>query len=233
MLRNIAIILAGGLGNRMQLETPKAFVKIGGYYLMEYSIKIFQECKSIDEIILVVPNEYQTLSEELIQPKYNKVSKIRTGGKTRFESSNIGVYLVDEKEAKVLIHDAARPFITEDIILNSLSALEQFDAINLLSPISDTVVELRNKQIFRMLDRDLIRASQTPQSFKLSTIRLAHEMAKNTPADKITDDFGLVLKYKCGTQSWIEGDKLNFKITYPQDLIIAEKLLKGSFNSTF
>lgn len=225
MLKNIAIILAGGLGNRMQIETPKAFVKVSQLYLIEYSIIKFQNCSAIDDIILVVPPEFNRLTEELIQPKYPKISKINVGGHSRFESSCIGVNLVNKKEAKVLIHDAARPFITEETILKSLSALEQFDAINLLSPISDTVVELENAQISRVLNRDHIRTTQTPQSFKLSTIKLAHKLAIANPPTSITDDFSLVLEFKIGTQSWIEGDKMNFKITYPQDLIIAEKLL--------
>jgi len=226
MLKNTAIILAGGSGSRMKLETPKAFVEIHQKYLIEYSIIQFQKNKLIDEIILVVPKEYLRNSVERIKPKYPKVKKVLQGGKSRYESSCIGVIAVDESVKKVLIHDAARPFITQKMIQESIDALETYDAINILAPVSDTLVLLKDEKFSHLLDRSQIKKAQTPQSFKISTIKQALELAKNTPIDQITDDFGLVIKYKTGTHSWIEGNSMNFKITYPEDLELAKKLLK-------
>ncbi len=228
MLRNIAIILAGGSGNRMQAETPKAFIKIHARYLIEYSILQFQKNESIDEIILVVPKDYQSLSEEAIQPKYPKISQILQGGASRYESSCIGVNSINEQEAKLLIHDAARPLLTQRLIQESINALDQFDAVNILAPIADTLVQLENQKISHLLDRTQIRLAQTPQSFKHSSIKKAQLLAKDTPIEQITDDFNLVLLHQTGSNSWIEGNPQNFKITYPQDLAVAKMILDPS-----
>ena len=222
-MKNYAIILAGGSGNRMKMETPKAFIKIKEKFLIEYCIQAFSENKQIDHIILVVPGEYIKPTEEAIKTKYTKVISVQQGGASRYESSKIGVGQVNEEQAKILIHDAARPFVTQNIINDSVSALDHFDAINPLAPISDTLVRLENNQVAGNLDRNKIRQAQTPQSFKLKTISIAHKKAEQEN-EEITDDYNLVLKYKCGSASWIEGSKLNFKVTYPDDLELATRL---------
>lgn len=226
MQKNIAIILAGGSGNRMNLEIPKAFVEIHQRYLIEYSIIQFEKNEQLDEIILVVPQEYIKISEESIKTKYPKVKKVLPGGNSRYESSCIGVNAVDEPEAKLLIHDAARPFLSQNMIEKSIKALDQFDAVNILAPVTDTLVQLKDQKFSHLLDRSQIKKVQTPQSFKLSSIKKAQKRAQELPAEQITDDFGLVHRYKTGNTSWIEGSQMNFKITYPEDMKLAEKLLK-------
>lgn len=230
MQKNTAIILAGGSGNRMNLEVPKAFVEVHQKYLIEYSIIQFEKNDQINDIILVVPLEYLKISEELFKAKYSKVNKVLQGGKSRYESSCIGVNAVDEPDAKVLIHDAARPFIIPDMINESLKALETYDAINILAPITDTLVQLKDQQFSHLLDRMQIRNSQTPQSFRLSSIKKAQEMAQELPVEQITDDFGLVHRFKTGSTSWIEGSQMNFKITYPEDLKFASLILNHYFS---
>ncbi|NPD45701.1 MULTISPECIES: 2-C-methyl-D-erythritol 4-phosphate cytidylyltransferase [unclassified Lentimicrobium] len=225
-MKNYALILAGGSGNRMQEETPKAFLEINQKYLIEYSILKFSEHPQIDKIILVVPKDYLKITEELVKnKKYQKVSAVKQGGTSRFESSRIAVNTVEEDQSKVLIHDAARPFITHKIISQCLESLEQFDALNLLSPISDTLIQLQDNQIIGNVDRALYRQAQTPQSFQLNTIKKTHEAALSDDIETITDDFNLVLKYQTGTCSWVEGNRMNFKITYPEDLELARLLL--------
>lgn len=225
MLKNIAIILAGGSGSRMNQEIPKAFLEVHSKYLIEYSIIQFQNNDLINEIILVVPHEYLRKSEELIKPKYPKISKILQGGASRYESSCIGVNAVGQEEAKVLIHDAARPLLSRQMINESVEALDSYDAINILAPVSDTLVQLENNKFSHLIDRSQIRKVQTPQSFKLSSIKSAQELAKNTPPEQITDDFGLVIRHQTGTHSWIEGNQMNFKVTYPEDLKLVTQLL--------
>lgn len=226
MQKNIAIILAGGSGSRMNLEIPKVFVKIHQKYLLEYSMIQFQKNDLIDEILLVVPKNYLSISEEAIKPKYSKVTQVLQGGTSRYESSYTGVNAVKQNDAKVLIHDAARPFISQNMIKKSIEALEKFDAVNILAPVSDTLVQLKDHQFSHLIDRQQIRKAQTPQSFSLSSIKKAHKLARNTPSIEITDDFGLVHQFKTGTHSWIEGSQMNFKITYPEDLEFAKKILK-------
>jgi 2-C-methyl-D-erythritol 4-phosphate cytidylyltransferase len=226
MQKNTAIILAGGSGNRMKQEVPKAFLEIHEKYLIEYSIIQFKKCELIHEIILVVPLDYLKISVEAIKTKYSKISKVRQGAASRYESSCIGVNAVAQDTTKVLIHDAARPFLTQKMIEESIVALDQFDAINILAPVSDTLVQLKDQKFSHLLDRSQIRKAQTPQSFKLSSIKKAQELAQNTPIEQITDDFGLVIQHQTGSHSWIEGSQMNFKITYPEDLEFAKKLLQ-------
>lgn len=227
MQKNTAIILAGGSGNRMNQEVPKAFLEVHQKYLIEYSIIQFEENHQIDEIILVVPQEYLKISEEAIKKKYPKVNLVLQGGASRYASSCIGVNAVGQDTEKLLIHDAARPFLTQKMIEDSIEALEQYDAINILAPVSDTLVQLRDEKFSHLLDRSQIRKAQTPQSFKLSSIKKAQELAHELALEQITDDFGLVHRYKTGNTSWIEGSQMNFKITYPEDLEFASIILKN------
>ena len=210
----------------MNQEIPKSFLDIHQKYLIEYSIIQFEKSELIHEIILVVPLNYLKISEDAIQSKYPKIKKVLRGGTSRYESSCVGVNAVGQDTAKVLIHDAARPFLTQTMIEESIRALDQFDAINILAPVSDTLVQLKDQKFSHLLDRSQIRKAQTPQSFKLSSIKKAQQLAKDTPIEEITDDFGLVIKHQTGTHSWIEGSQMNFKITYPEDLEFAQKLLQ-------
>lgn len=226
MQKNIAIVLAGGSGNRMNQEAPKAFIKVHQKFLIEYSIIQFQKNELIHEIFLVVPIDFQKISEESIKANYSKISKVLPGGSSRYKSSCIGVNAVGQAEAKILIHDAARPFLTQRMIQESIHALDQFDAVNVLAPVSDTLVQLKEQNYSHSIDRSTIRKAQTPQSFKYSSIKKAQELANDSLAEEITDDFALVVKYQTGSHNWIEGSQLNFKITYPEDLEFAKKLLK-------
>lgn len=226
-MKNYALILAGGSGQRMKEETPKAFIILHGKQLIEYSIEEFSKHPDIHHIILVVPEDYISSSNTLIKDgKYSKLQIIIKGGATRFESCKNGIEAIRESEAKVLIHDAARPFLNAEIISNSIHKLEDFDALNLLSPVSDTIVKVDDDKIIGNLNREQIRLAQTPQSFKLSCIKKTHQQALKDDLKDITDDFNLVLKYQTGSCSWVEGNRMNFKITYPEDLRMAEKLMR-------
>jgi len=225
-MKTYALILAGGSGQRMKEEIPKAFINLNGKKLIEYSIGKFSKHPGIHHIILVVPENYLSLSNSLIKTNnYSKVQLVIKGGKSRFQSSVNGINAINEEEANVLIHDAARPFLSAEIISNCIHQLNDFDALNLLSPVSDTIVKIDQEHVIGILNRESIRLAQTPQSFKLSTIKKAHQQALKEISDDITDDFNLVLKYKTGSSSWVEGNRMNFKITYPEDLEIAERLI--------
>ena len=116
-MKTIAIILASGVGARLGLDIPKQFFEIRNKTVLEYSILAFQKHNNIDEIIIVSHPDYISRVEEIVQNgNYSKVSQIIAGGKTRQESSSNGVFAVKETNAKILIHDAVRPFVTERII---------------------------------------------------------------------------------------------------------------------
>lgn len=226
MALNYAMILAGGSGSRLENKIPKAFIKINHRYLLEYSLIQFNLHSQIDKIILVVPQDYLVLTQKIVKENsYQKVIHIVMGGPSRFDSSRNGLRNIEDLESRVLIHDAARPFISESIISNCLKNLKYSEAVNVLAPISDTLVELDQHKIQKAIDRNNIRQVQTPQGFIVKSIKKAQEMALNLPHQDISDDFNLVLKYQTGRTSWIEGSRMNFKITYPEDFRLAQAIL--------
>ncbi len=114
MLTNYGIILASGSGTRYSSDIPKQFVKIAGKTVLEHTIDIFEKNERIDNIILVITPEYRHFAEEIIlKNKFKKIIKILNGGNTRKESSYIGISSIVEKEANVIIHDCARPFLSQ------------------------------------------------------------------------------------------------------------------------
>ena len=227
MSKNYALILAAGSGNRIGQSTPKCFLKLNDFYILELCILQFLNNANIDHVILVIPKKYKSLISNLvIEKNYSKVQDIIIGGEDRFESSRLGLSSIKEPDSKVLIHDAARPFVSENIINNCLSSLIKFNAVNVLSPIADSVVQLKNGEIISLVNRDQYRQAQTPQGFLVSAIKAAHKMALKENLQNITDDYNLVMKYKTGSTAWIEGSRLNFKITYPDDLELATAIAK-------
>ena len=224
-MKNYAIILSSGKGTRYSSKIPKQFVKIAGKTIFEHSIEAFQNSKYIDAIIVVITPEYRDYAEEILSNnKYNKVISLLNGGEIRKESSYIGVNFIKDDEANVLIHDCARPLVTQRIIKDCVIALDKYDAVNVAIPSTDTVITVKDNFIESIPERETIMQSQTPQCFKLSLIKKAHELSKN---DKnFTDDCGLVVKYKLSNIYIIKGDTENIKITYSSDLNLAKEILK-------
>lgn len=225
-LKNYGIILASGTGSRCGAEIPKQFLKIAGKTILEYSIEAFEFASEIDEIILVITPDYRDLVEEiLLKNNYTKIGKLLNGGETRKDSSYIGISSIEDKEANVLIHDCARPLLSQRIIKDCIEALKTHDAINVVVPVTDTIIEVENGIIKKVPERSKLMRAQTPQCFKLSIIRKAHEYSKED--NNFTDDCSLVMKYNLADVYVVEGDENNIKITYPNDLLLAESLIKN------
>ncbi len=223
-MKNYAIILASGSGTRCQNSLPKQFLKIGDKTILEHTLDIFETNSNIDGIVLVIPAQYRQIAIELMQ-NYKKIIKIIDGGKTRKESSYIGINSIKEDNCNVLIHDCARPLLTQEVLNDCIEALDNYDAIVTAVPSSDTVIEVENGEVKNIPDRAKLMRVQTPQCFKLSLIKKAHELSKDD--NNFTDDCGLVLKSKLAKVHIIKGDINNIKITYPQDIKFAE-LLKSN-----
>ncbi len=222
-LLNYAIILASGSGTRFQSDVPKQFLKIGDKTILEITTECFENAEKIDRIILVVNEEFLESVKELVQKnKYKKIYKIIAGGASRKDSSLHGVEAIEDDEANILIHDGARPYITTDIINNCIEALNSGErALTTAIPMTDTVIEVSDKKVKKMPSRESLMRVQTPQGFKLSIIRKAHELAKGD--NNFTDDCGMILKYNLCNITVIRGEAENIKITYPKDLHITEK----------
>ena len=225
-MKNYGIILASGSGIRFGSETPKQFTKIAGKTVLEHTIEIFENAPKINETIVVIAPEYRYVLEEiLLKNNYRKVTKILNGGDTRKESSFIGISSISDKEANVVIHDCARPFLSQRIISDCLNALQKYDAVDVAIPAADTIIQIDNSKIIKNIpERAYMRRGQTPQCFKLSVIKKAHELADKD--NNFTDDCGLIVKYGLGSVYVVEGENENIKITYPEDVFLADKLFQ-------
>ena len=224
-LKNYGIILASGCGSRYGTDIPKQFVKIAGKTILEHTIEIFEKAEKINDIIVVITPEYRIMAEEiLLKNNYKKISKLLSGGETRKESSYIGISSIEDVDANVIIHDCARPFLTQKIISNCIEALKKYNAIDVAIPSADTIIEVNKNIITKIPNRSNLRRGQTPQCFKLSTIKKAHELSKND--SNFTDDCGLVVKYGLSDVYVVEGDVENIKVTYPSDIFMADRLFQ-------
>ena len=154
--------------------------------------------------------------------------KILDGGDTRQDSSRIGVTAAGhETYGKVLIHDAARPFVSKEIIDHMLAKLDTCTAVNVAIPSPDTIIEIDDRDFIKDVpDRRNLRRVQTPQGFRLPLIREAHRLALENDITNATDDCSLILRLNLAPVCVIEGSPLNIKITYPVDLQMAEKILE-------
>jgi 2-C-methyl-D-erythritol 4-phosphate cytidylyltransferase len=230
-MKNIAVLLAGGKGNRFGGNLPKQLIKVAGKTIIEHTIEVFQKSTDIDEIAIVSNPDYISNIEEIVNKNgYTKVKKILHGGKERSDSSlaAIKAYELEYKEANLIFHDAVRPFIELPIIKNVVDALKEFKAVDVAIPATDTIIEVdENNVISNVPNRDSLRRGQTPQAFRLSTIRDAYEKALNDPNFKATDDCGVVVKYLPEEKIFVvDGSETNIKVTYSLDMFIADKLFQ-------
>ncbi len=215
-MKTAALILASGSGRRVGAPLPKQFLEVLGRTVLEHTIEKFQEHGKVDEIIIVTHPDYIEKVKG-IASRHGKVTKVLPGGKTRVQSSSIGVNAVTEKECKILIHDAARPNVSERIITEVIEKLDTTGAVNVAVPSTDTIIRIDSEgNIIEIPDRETILRVQTPQGFHLSIIKEAHELSKN---DEIsTDDCSMVFRHNLSPVAVVCGEETNLKVTWPQDL---------------
>ena len=222
-MKNIAVILASGIGKRAGFGVPKQFMNLGGKTVLEHSIGAFENNSLIDEIIVVSHSDYKDYTKQLIKKAlFKKVSLVVCGGETRKDSSYNGITAIKESDAKVLIHDAVRPFVTDRMINDCIKKLDEFDAVTTAVESVDTLVKVNDNIIESIPKRSLFRRVQTPQGFKLNVIKQAHYMANQSKDFIFTDDCGLVQHFELCQIAVVQGDEKNIKITYPNDIKIAE-----------
>ena len=225
--RVYAVILASGKGERMNCGFPKQFAEIKGKTIIERSIEAFEKNENVNEIIVVSePSSIEKVREIVRLNGYKKVTKIVPGGEVRAESSSIGAGEVAGDDAKVLIHDAARPLVTQRIINDCITALDSCDAVNVAIKATDTIIEAENGIMKATTERSRMMQVQTPQGFRAGTIKKAHFLAKKEGFAGATDDCGIVFRYGLSEIRIVEGDRTNIKITYPEDIVIAEMVVK-------
>ena len=222
-----AIILASGSGLRFNDHLPKQFMKLAGLPVLIHTLKTFQDSATIDGIVIVSHEDYVDHVWELVnQYGIGKVEKVVTGGRTRQESSRIGIECCGGQTGYVLIHDSVRPFLSLKVIDEVVAAVQVYQAVDTVIPSADTLVEVDTDGfICNIPDRSHFRRGQTPQAFSYPLILEAHRRALKDGIDNCTDDCALVLRL--GQKVFtIEGHEQNIKITYPLDLHLADKLFQ-------
>lgn len=226
-MKTSVIILAAGKGKRMGANKNKQFIEIMNKPILYYTIKAFENNDSIDEIVLVASKEEISYCKAQIVEKYSfkKVRKIIEGGKERQNSVLNGLKSMDDTDI-VLIHDGARPFVSDDIINNCVKYANIYGATACGVLPKDTI-KVRDDSNFSLSTpkRENLFAVQTPQGFKYDLILQCHKNVEND--NKIvTDDTMVVESY--GNKVYLyDGSYNNIKITTPEDLIMAEKLINN------
>ncbi len=230
-MRTVAVVLAGGSGRRFDSASPKQLRVLAGRNLIEHCVLAFDQAPAVDDVLVVAAaNISEQVRHELAG--YGKVADVIQGGVSRTDSTRqalnwLGARLPDN--SKVLFHDAARPLVDQRIITDCVEALDRFDAIGVVVPSPDTIVEVTGGVIGRVLPRDTLARCQTPQGFRLSVITAAYQLADADPAFTTvpaTDDCGVVQRYLPDVPiAAVEGSERNLKITYAADLAVAAALL--------
>lgn len=237
-MKNIAVILSGGSGSRFGGALPKQFTKLAGKAVIEYTIDVFEQSEFIDEILIVAQSAHIERTLDIIKNnQWNKVSRIITGGQERLDSTYSALTALKENDesCKILFHDAVRPLVTQRIIQDCIEALDKFDAIDVVIPSADTIVEVYDDGcISNIPNRSTMRRGQTPQGFKLGVIQEAYKRAIEEGRKQFTCDCGVVRAMLPHIRvATVAGDDRNIKVTYPMDLFIAEKFLQAGNESAF
>ena len=229
-LRTVAVVLAGGTGSRVGLDRPKQLLKVAGRTVIEHTVAALSACPEIDEIMIMMAADYVAEAQELLvgRREFAKVSRVMSGGSDRNESTRRALAALGEQECNVLFHDAVRPLLPTGVVQACVAALQEYEAVDVAIPSADTIVRVDDDGcIVEIPDRSYLRRGQTPQGFRLSTIRRAYELAGADPDFHATDDCGVVLRYLPEVPIYVvPGDELNMKVTYPIDLFLVDKLFQ-------
>lgn len=230
--KNLAVIVAGGKGVRMQSSRKKQYMALDGIPVLVRTLMAFDRHPRVDEIILVVPEtDLSYCRDTLVMPAGLTTSlHLVPGGITRQDSVCAGLataesLCVDNESTLVLVHDGVRPFVSQSLVDNSLNKAKESGACIPALEISDTVKEIRaDQRISRTLDRSVIFRAQTPQAFRLDLILTAFSHAAKTGFSG-TDEAS-ILEHAGIPVYTVAGDPLNIKLTTPHDLTLAEFFLK-------
>lgn len=229
-MKTTAIVLAGGSGSRMKSKVKKQYLLLQGKPLLYYALSAFQNCRRIDEIILVCGKEEmeQCRTEIVEQYGFNKVVRITEGGKERSDSVYNGLKEIRDCEY-VLIHDGARPFVDEEILNRIIDELNRGNSCVAAMPVKDTIkMSDENGFVEQTPAREKLWSVQTPQAFPYPAIRTAYDRleAERENRIKVTDD-AMVAEHFLGIPiKLVEGSYENLKITTAEDLVLAERILE-------
>ena len=211
----------------MAAERPKQFLELGGVPIIIRTLRVFEECKSIQEIIVVMASEHSAEFLSLAQKQnLTKLAKVVPGGATRAESVLQGLRAVREATAQIIaVHDAVRPFVTAEEIERTVAAAEKDGAAILVSQPVDTLKEVVDGVVVKTLKRGDLRNALTPQCFTYRVLRRAYEGVDVLDPD-LTDESCIVERLGVKVVT-VEGSSRNIKITRPEDVLFAESLVSS------
>ena len=223
---NIAIIAAAGQGTRAGGGRAKQFREISGTPIIIHTLRRFEQSTTIGEVLVVVPaGEQSELLALAARYGLRKLARVVVGGATRTESIWRGLQTVRAATARVVaVHDGVRPFVTPEEIDRTVEEAARSGAAVLAAPVVDTIKEVEDGRVTRTLERGKLWRALTPQCFRYELLRRAYEQAL-AGGSEATDDSALVERLGAEV-SIVEGDACNVKITTPQDIALAEILLR-------
>ena len=217
-----AVIVAGGSASRMG-GIDKVMAELGGEPLIRHSLRAFQECDAVSEIVVVTREDLIVKITNLCKD-FPKVTAVVAGGKTRQESVHNGLNTLSSKVKLAAVHDGARPLITWQVIDRVVRAANTYGAAAPAVPVKDTVKVVQGGMVKETPDRKTLQAVQTPQVFDFDLLRAAHKKVAEDGVE-VTDDCAAVERMGMSVKI-VEGDERNLKVTIPMDLKIAELLLE-------
>ncbi|KFI97314.1 IspD/TarI family cytidylyltransferase [Bifidobacterium stellenboschense] len=230
----VGVVLAAGFGTRFDPDNPKQLVSVGDKPIVCWSIEAFERCERVSDIVVVVNAKVRGEVERLIaEAGYGKVRVVIDGGAERVDSTAAALDMLAAAgipdDAKILIHDAVRPFVAQSAIDGSIDALDEYDAATVAFASTDTMLLTRDlgdrKVVASVPDRPNTFRAQTPQSFRFATIRRAYELAAADPDFHPTDDTRVVVDYMPDVPvAIVAGSETNLKITTLADIPVAERI---------
>jgi|SRR5215213_5230706 len=222
---NIAIIAAAGAGTRMASDRPKQFLLLAGTPVIIHTLKVFEQCESINEVIVVLPAT-ESAGFLSLAGKFGlrKVARVVPGGVTRADSVKRGLLAIRAATAEIVaVHDGVRPFVTAEEIDTTVAVAQSDGAAILVAPVTDTIKQVNHSRVEKTLDRGELRRALTPQCFRYELLRDAYQAA-DIADPSVTDESVLVEKLGISV-SIVEGSPRNIKVTTVEDLAIAEAIL--------
>ena len=223
---NIAIIAAAGTGSRMASDRPKQFLQLAGTPIIFHTLKPFELCDSIHEVIVVLPaEESAAFLAQAGKRGLRKLARVVPGGATRADSVKRGLQAVRAATAEIVaVHDGVRPFVTVEEIENTIATAQRDGAAILVTPATDTIKLIEGTSIVRTLERSKLRQALTPQCFRYDLLRRAYEQVD--VADPSLTDESVLVERLGEPVTIVEGSARNIKITTPRDLLVAEALFR-------
>ena len=219
-----AIVVAGGVGKRLKTKVRKSFVRVAGRPMLGWVLRALERSPSVKDVVIVAHRRDLAAARRLARKeRCRKVRAVVTGGATRMVSVARGLKAIPPETKWVLVHDAARPLVTPALIEATVKAARQAKAAIAAVPVVPTIKQARGAWVEKTLDRSKLWAVQTPQVFERKLLERAHRRANGFAA---TDDAALVEAMGKRVRI-VPGSDRNLKVTTPEDLLIAEALLRG------